>query len=199
MSGILDLLQGPLGQVITQGVGAQLGTDTSKAQSAMSMAIPMLMGALKKNASDPEKASGLFEALMSKHDGSILDKASDIFGGGFVNEEVVEDGDKILGHVLGEKKEMVAMALSKKAGLDTGSALNMLKMAAPIVMGMLGKQARRNNVSSPTDLTGIIGGMLGGHSEAQNEMSFIEKLLDQDGDGSIMDDLFNMGKKFFGR
>ena len=199
MSGILDLLQGPMGEIIMQGVSSQLGTDSSKAQSAMSMAIPMLMGALKKNASDPNKASGLFEALMDKHDGSILEKASDIFGGGFVNDDVVQDGEKILGHVFGGKKETVAMALSQKAGLDMDSAMNILKMAAPVVMGMLGKQARQNNVSSPTDLTSIIGSMLGGNSSAQSEMSFIEKLLDQDGDGSIVDDLFNMGKKFFGK
>ncbi len=199
MSGIFDLLQGPMGEIIMDGISSQLGTDKSKAQSALSAAIPMLMGALKKNASDPSKASGLFEALMNKHDGSIFEKAADIFGGGFVNDDVVEDGDKILGHVLGEKKEIIAAALSKKAGLDTGSALNILKMAAPMVMGMLGKQARENRVSNPMDLTNIIGTMLGGHSAAQEDMSFVERLLDQDGDGSIIDDLFNMGRKFFGR
>jgi len=199
MSGIMDLLQGPMGQIIMDGVSSQLGTDQSKAQSALQSAIPMLMGALKKNASDPNKASGLFEALMSKHDGSIFDQVADIFGGGFVNEDVVEDGDKILGHVLGEKKEAVAMALSKKHGLDMGSAMNLLKMAAPMVMGMLGKQAREKQVNQPTDLTNIIGDLLGGHSAAQEDMSLVERLLDQDGDGSIIDDLFNMGRKFFGR
>jgi len=188
-----------MGEVIMDGISSQLGTDKSKAQSALSSAIPMLMGALKRNASDPSKASGLFEALMSKHDGSILEQAADIFGGGFVNEEVVEDGDKILGHVLGEKKETIALALSKKHGLDMNSAMNLLKMAAPVVMGMLGKQAREKQVQQPTDLTNIIGSMLGGHSQAREDMSLVERLLDQDGDGSIIDDLFNMGRKFFGR
>ena len=199
MSGIMDLLQGPMGQMVIQGVGSQLGQDNSKTQSALSSAIPMLMGALKKNASNPETASGLLNALNSKHDGSLLDNISDIFGGGNVNEDVIEDGDKILGHVLGEKKEVVAAAISKQNGLDMGSAMNILKMAAPIVMGMLGKQTRQSNVSNPTDLTNIIGNMIGGNQQAERESSFIEKLLDQDGDGSVVDDLFNMGKKFFGR
>jgi len=198
MSGIMDLLQGPMGQMVIQGVGSQLGQDNSKTQSALSSAIPMLMGALKKNASNPDTASGLLNALNSKHDGSLLDNISDIFGGGNVNEDVIEDGDKILGHVLGEKKEVVAAAISKQNGLDMGSAMNILKMAAPIVMGMLGKQTRQSNVSNPTDLTNIIGNMIGGNQQAEQESSFIEKLLDQDGDGSVVDDLFNMGKKFFG-
>jgi len=199
MSGILDLLQGPVGQMIIEGASSQLGQDTNKTQSAMSAAIPMLMGALKKNASDPSAASGLMEALLNKHDGSLLDNVMDIFGGGNVNEEVVEDGDKILGHVLGEKKEVVATALSKQSGIDMGSAMNILKMAAPIVMGMLGKQTREKQVSNPTDLTNIIGSMLGGSKEVEQHSSIIEQLLDADGDGSYIDDLFNMGKKFFGR
>ncbi len=199
MSGILDLLQGPMGQMIIEGASSQLGQDTGKTQSAMSAAIPMLMGALKKNATNPDAASGLLEALTGKHDGSILDKVSDIFGGGYVNEDVVEDGDKILGHVLGEKKEVVAAALSKQNGIDMGSAMDLLKMAAPIVMGMLGKQAKEKQVSNPTDLTNIIGDMLGGNKETEQHSSFIEQILDADGDGSIVDDLFNMGKKFFGR
>ncbi len=198
MSGILDLLQGPMGQMIIQGASAQLGQDSNKTQSAIQSAIPMLMGALKKNASNPDTASGLMNALQ-KHDGSILDNVMDIFGGGNVNEEVIQDGDKILGHVLGEKKEMVATAIAKQNGLDMGSALNILKMAAPIVMGMLGKQTRNTQVSNPTDLTNIIGNMIGGNKEAEQHTSFIEKILDADGDGSIIDDLFNMGKGFFGR
>ncbi len=198
MSGIMDLLQGPMGQMIINGVGSQLGQDSQKTQSALSSAIPMLMGALKKQAANPDAASGLMNALQNKHDGSILDNITDIFGGGNVNEDVVQDGDKILGHVLGEKKEVVAAALSKQNGIDMSSAMNILKMAAPVVMGMLGKQTRQANVSNPTDLTNIIGNMIGGHQQAAQESSFIEKLLDQDGDGSVVDDLFNMGKKFFG-
>jgi hypothetical protein len=198
MSGIFDLLQGPMGQMIMQGAGSQLGLDSNKTQSAMSAAIPMLMGALKKQASNPETASGLFNAIQSKHDGSLLDNVMDIFGGGNVNADVVEDGDKILGHVLGEKKEVVAMALSKQNGLDMNSAMSILQMAAPIVMNMLGKQTKQTQVSNPTDLTNIIGNMIGGNQETEQQSSFIENLLDQDGDGSVVDDLFNMGKKFFG-
>jgi len=199
MSGILDLLQGPMGKMIIQGASSQLGQDTHKTQSALQAAIPMLMGALRKNASDPSKASGLLEAITSKHDGSILDNVMDIFGGGNVNKDVIEDGDKILGHVLGDKKVVVAEAIGKKQGLDMGSAMNILKMAAPIVMGMIGRQAREKRVSNPTDLSNIIGSLMGGNQQAQHSQNMIERLIDSDGDGSIIDDLFNMGKNFFGR
>lgn len=196
---LMDLLQGPIGRTLLEGMSARTGQDQSTTQSALQAAIPMLMGALKKNASDPDKASGLMDALMNKHNGGLLDQITDIFGGGSVNEDVVEDGDKILGHVLGDKKEMVAAALSKQTNMDTSSAMDILKMAAPVVMNMIGKQAAQSNVSDHSGLAGIIGNMLGGSDDATQHSSLIERLLDADNDGSIVDDLFNMGRKFFGR
>ena len=58
-------------------------------------------------------------------------------------------------------------------------------------MGVLGKQASQNNVSSTNDLGGLLGGLLGGN-ETKNEQSFLEKILDADGDGSIIDDVAGM-------
>ena len=127
---------------------------------------------------------------MNKHDGSILDNLGGLFSGG-VNEDVKNDGDKILGHVLGSKKQGVEKIIGEKSGLDAGSVGNILKVAAPILMGVLGKQARQSNVSTPNDLGGLLGGLLGG-SSAQKEQSFLEKILDADGDGSVIDDVAGM-------
>ena len=145
---------------------------------------------MERNASSPQGAEGLLNALNSKHDGSILDNLGGLFGGG-VDENVKTDGDKILGHVLGQKRQGVESLIGQKAGIDAGSVNNILKVAAPILMGVLGKQARQNNVSSQNDLGGLIGGLLGG-SSAKKEQSFLESILDADGDGSIVDDVAGM-------
>ena len=129
-------------------------------------------------------------ALSNKHDGSILDNLSGLFGGG-VDANVKADGDKILGHVLGAKQQGVQQVIGQKAGLDAGSVGNILKVAAPLLMGVLGKQAKQNNVSSQGDISGLLGGLLGGNSTA-NEQSFLEKILDADGDGSVIDDVAGM-------
>lgn len=190
MAGILDLLNSDLGKTIINGVSGSTGADQSKTSSVLTMALPVLMKAMERNASTPQGAEGLLGALNSKHDGSILDNLGGLFSGG-VNEDVVNDGDKILGHVLGAKKDGVQQVLSQKSGLDAGSVENILKVAAPILMGVLGKQARQSNVSSPNDLNGLLGGLLGGN-EAKEEQSFLEKILDADGDGSVVDDVAGM-------
>jgi len=190
MSGILDLLNSDLGKTIISGVSGSTGTDQNKTSSVLTMALPVLMKAMERNASTPEGAQGLMGALSSNHDGSILDNLGGLFGGG-VDDTVKTDGAKILSHVLGQKQNGVQQVIGQKAGLDAGSVGDILKVAAPILMGVLGKQSRQSNVSNPNELTGLLGGLLGGN-ETQNEQSFLEKILDADGDGSVIDDVAGM-------
>ena len=196
MSGILDLLNSDMGRQLVSGMSSQLGQDQSKTANALTSALPLILGAMNRNASSENGAAGLLNALSSKHDGSILDQIGDVFGNPNKAEEVMQDGDGILNHVFGAKKENVAQAIGQSTGLDMGSAAKMLKMAAPFLMGYLGKQTRQNNVNSPSAISGLLGGLMGQHD--QKEQSIIEKFLDSDGDGSIVDDVASIGMKFLG-
>ncbi|KAA5821963.1 DUF937 domain-containing protein [Algibacter amylolyticus] len=190
MAGILDLLNSDLGKTIISGVAGSTGNDSSKTSSVLTMALPVLMKAMERNASTPEGAAGLMGALQGKHDGSILNNLGGLFGGG-VDDNVKQDGEKILGHVLGAKQQGVEKIIGEKSGLDAGSVANILKVAAPILMGVLGNQAKQQNVSASNGIGDLLGGMLGG-SAATQEQSFLEKILDADGDGSVIDDVAGM-------
>lgn len=190
MSGILDLLNSDLGKTIVSGVSGQTGQSTDKTGNLLSMAMPVLMQAMRRNAATPQGADGLLGALNGKHDGSILDNLGDLFNGG-VNQNVMDDGGKILGHVLGGSQQNVTNALSSKSGIDAGSVAQILKVAAPILMGVLGKQQRQQQVSNQNGLEGLLGGLLKGNSP-QQEQSFLESILDADGDGSVIDDVAGM-------
>ncbi len=190
MSGILDLLNSDLGKTIISGVAGQTGQNKSKTGSVLTMALPVLMQAMKNNTSTAKGAEGLLGALNSKHDGSILDNLSGLFSEG-VDNHVLDDGGKILGHVLGNKQQNVERVLSQKSGMETGSVAQILKVAAPLLMGFLGKQAQQQQVNSSSGIEGLLGGMLGGNSP-QQEQSFLESMRDADGDGSIIDDVAGM-------
>ncbi|MDG1728696.1 MAG: DUF937 domain-containing protein [Algibacter sp.] len=190
MAGILDLLSSDLGKTIISGVAGSTGNDTNKTSSVLTMALPVLMKAMQRNASTPQGAEGLMGAIQGKHDGRILDNLGGLFGGG-VEDNVKQDGEKILGHVLGAKQHGVEKILGEKSGLDAGSVANILKVATPILMGVLGNQAKQQNVSSSNAIGDLLGGMLGGNS-AEKEQSFLESILDADGDGSVIDDVAGM-------
>ncbi|WNW02246.1 DUF937 domain-containing protein [Tenacibaculum sp. HL-MS23] len=189
MAGILDLLNSDLGKSIISGVAGSTGQDTNKTSSVLTMALPVLMKAMQRNTATQQGAEGLMGAL-NKHDGSILDNLGGLFNGG-VNADVLQDGGNILKHVLGNKQQGVEKIIGQKAGIDAESVANILKTAAPILMGVLGKQSRQDNVNKSSDLGGLLGGLLGG-SSADKEQSFLEQILDADGDGSIVDDIAGM-------
>lgn len=189
MSGLLDLLSGPMGKQLISGVAGQTGQPEDKTADVLSMAMPLLLGAMKKNTSDPKNAAGLINALSSKHNGSILDNLGGLFEGG-VNNDVINDGAGILGHVLGNKQSNVENAISQKSGVDAGSVAQILKIAAPIVMGFLGRQKAQGNVNDANGLSSLLGSMLGG--QPQQNQSLITSLLDADGDGSVLDDVADM-------
>lgn len=196
MSGLLDLLSSPMGQQLISGVAGQTGQPESKTSEVLSMAMPLLLGAMKKNVSSPQGAEGLMSALSSKHDGGLLDDLGGLFGGG-VDQSVMNDGAGILGHVFEGKQANVENALSQKSGLDAGTVAEILKIAAPLVMAYLGKQKAQSNVNDANGLNSLLGSMLGG--QPQQNQSLITTLLDADGDGSVLDDVAGMvmgtGKK----
>lgn len=191
MSGIIDLLGSDLGKTLINGASQQFGQDKEKTTSALSAAMPLILGAMKKNASTEQGAAGLMNALSnSKHDGNILNNLGSIMGGDSVDSSTLSDGAGIIGHLFGGKEQNVATAVSKSSGMDLGSAMNLLKVAAPFVMGFLGKQKREQNITSNNGIGDLLGGLLGG--DGNNEQSLVTSLLDSDGDGSVIDDIAGM-------
>ncbi len=190
MAGILDLLTSNMGKSIVSGVAGSTGQSADNTKNVLTMAMPVLTKAMQRNAATTSGAEGLMGALANKHNGGILDNLGDLFEGG-VNEDVLQDGSKILNHVLGSKQQGVEQIIGQKAGVDSGSVATILQTAAPLLMGMLGKQTRDQGINSSGDLTNMLGGLLGGNS-TQNEQNFLDQILDADGDGSVIDDVAGM-------
>ncbi len=188
MSGILDLITGPMGQQLISSVAGATGQDTNKTSSVLSMGLPVLMKAMQGNASTPEGAQGLMGAL-TKHSG-LMDNLGGLLGGG-IDNSVKEDGGKVLNHILGDKQQGIMEVIGQKVGIDAGTVGSILQTAAPMLLGFLGKQTQESGVSDANGLTSMLGGLLGG-SSAVGDQSFIEKMLDSDGDGSVIDDVAGM-------
>jgi len=155
--------------------------------------VPLLLSALSRNAQRPGGAEALSAALERDHDGSVLDNLQ-----GFLGNYQESNGAGILGHVLGEKRPAVESALGQSTGLDSGQIGRVLEMAAPIVMGLLGRQQRRQGL----DAQGLAGLLMNENQHIQRRapeaQGLLSQLLDQDGDGSVADDLGKMGMGLLG-
>ncbi len=196
MSGILDLLNGPIGQQIISGVSQQSGQSADKTSGLLQMALPVLMGAMKKQVTTQDGNDSLLGAI-NQDQGGILDNLEGLFSGG-VSQDVQNQGDNILSQVLGGNRSSVENALSQKSGIDIGSVGNILKVAGPILMGVLGKESTQRGVTDANGIGNLLGGLMGGASQNSGASSILTSILDADGDGSIIDDVANIalgGKK----
>ncbi len=192
MSFLSNLLTGIVGQQLVSGLSKQTGAESSKVASVIAMAAPFILSQMSKNAQSKSGADSLSKAL-DKHSGSVLDDIS-----GLLNSPNMADGLGILGHVFGNKQNHVAQNISKQSGVSAGNVMQILATLAPIIMAFLGKQKQQNNLDS-NGVSSLLGGLLGGvQQDHKSEMSFIEKILDQDNDGNVADDVMDLGSKLLG-
>ncbi len=191
------LVQQILGQLAGDGlsnISRRIGADEKATGSALSTVLPLLITALAKNSSEPAGASSLHKALQKDHDGSILEDL-----GGFLSNPQAANGAGILGHILGGRQQTVTRSLSKGTGLDGEQVAQLLQIAAPLVMGLLGRQLQKKGLDSDT-LTTFLGGQQKKEQKADPGLAgALGTLLDADKDGSAVDDVVDIVGKMLSR
>ncbi|MCE5205839.1 MAG: DUF937 domain-containing protein [Porphyromonadaceae bacterium] len=188
---ISDLLNSTMGQSIVRSVAGQLGIDEKEASGAVNVAIPAILAGMTKNAQSQDGAASLNSALESKHDGSLLDNLSGMLQGN--TQELLSDGDGILGHVFGNKRAAIEQGIAQKSGISANKIGPLLSILAPIVMAYLGKEKRQTNTGTG-GLGGLLGGILDGAAQQKGSsggglMDMLGGMLDKDGDGNPLNDL----------
>jgi hypothetical protein len=191
---LLDMLQQRLGGQAVDQISRKIGADPGTTGNAIDAALPLLLTAVARNASQGHQAQALDTAISQDHDGSILDDVP-----GYLNQAQSGPGAGILRHVLGGRQQSVQTGLSQATGLDAGKAGQLLTMLAPLVMGALGKTKRENQLDSNGLSTMLTGEHERLKESAPGVMGALGRFLDQDNDGSVMDDVGGMLGKAFGR
>lgn len=180
-----------------QQVSQQLGIDQNQASGAIGAALPLLLGAMGRNAQEPQGAQALLGALQRDHApassggfdlGSLL---GSVLGGGGGN---ATNGAGILGHVFGGNTDRATQGLSQATGLDSSKTRQLLAILAPIVMSYLAQ--RFANGGNPNQLSQA----LGQEAQSANSGGLLTSVLDQDGDGQLgVGDLLKLGGGLFGK
>jgi hypothetical protein len=203
MFGLDQLLGQQQGDEALQQISNQVGAEPSMVNSAIQMALPAILNGLANNASSQQGAESLSGAL-DQHDGSVLGNLGGLGSLIFGQQQQAAppppqyNAGGILGHIFGNNQGQVAQQVSNQSGLGTGQVAQILMMLAPIVMGYLGQQKQSQGLDAG-GLGGLLGGLVGGQQQQQGSGNFMldmaSKMLDQDGDGSVLDDIASMAFK----
>jgi hypothetical protein len=177
-----DLIGGlleSLGPRAMKNLANPIGSEPDQTAAAVQAALPILLGALARNAQDPDGAAALHQAIEQDHSQlDIADVLGSVSAGG-------GDGEAILRHVLGPRQSAAAEGVSQFAGIGRGQALQLLKMLAPLVLTYLARRSRGGGMN-PAGLGALLGqqqqqlsaqGGLGGQ--------LMNAVLDRDHDGDV--------------
>ncbi len=151
MSGLVDNVMSNLGDDQVNAIAAKLGTDPAQARNAIEHALPLIVGGMAQNASTPQGASALNDAL-GAHAGADI---SSVLSSALSDGAASGAGGAILGHIFGGNQAAASQGLGQATGLGQQNAGQLLSILAPMVMGALANHAQGQGLNA-----GGLGGML---------------------------------------
>jgi len=197
MTNVLEILQGKMGDDFLEQLTDQIGaSNKQQTEAAVSGITTMLLAGLNKNAQNESGANSLLSAIDRDHDGSILDDVAGFVLGNRQTENAnMLNGLGIIRHVLGSRQSEVASTLGNATGLSKSQIVSLMITLAPVVLGALGKAKSQQNLNAG-GLADLLSGTVRSQVNQKQEYGLLNRLLDADGDGSILDDIAGLGAKF---
>ncbi len=189
-----SLLSGMLSKMGDKGIekiAQSAGLDSETAKKILSQAGPLLTSKMADNVKSTEGLSSLDSALKD-HDESIFDHIDDL-----VNPDIDTKGAGILGHILGSKTDDIVTAMADGNNTDTSSTKKILEMAAPLILGQLGSTKNTGGLDASSIFDILQDEKKKIESSEDNILLNLgKKFLDKDGDGSVVDDVMDIAKRF---
>ena len=166
MPGFIDEFMKSMGPEVSRQMAKSLGFSKKSAAQIIPQIAPLILGGLQKQKTNNGGEKRVDHILNKYGSANVL---NDI-GGLFSQKAHDSKADPQLGGLLGKSGVQATSMLQNKFGIDAGTAAKIIPMLAPVVLGFLTKKRDAEGLGS----------------------SGIASLLDQDGDGSILDDVAGM-------
>jgi len=163
MGNFIEDFMGSLGGEVSKQISSTLNLDQKQVSQMIPQVAPLILGGLKKQ-KDEHGGEARVDHILNKYgSASVLDNLGDLFS----NKASDNNPDPDLGGLLAGSGNQAANLLSQNFNLDAGTATKLIPMLAPVILGFLTKKRDQDGLGS----------------------SGISSLIDQDGDGSILDDV----------
>ena len=177
MAGLVDMIVN--NPDIVQSIAEKEGISIGDAGTIIGQLAPILMGATKKNLQSDSDSDVILKHISDSQFPEMVDKPEEAVQRGDFNDL----GNIILGQMTGSKENSrkVAKHVEQKTGMNLDVIKSILPMLAPFIIGTLGKMA--GPTISKQDHSAQGGGGL---------EDILIGMMDQDHDGSVIDDIGGM-------
>ncbi len=174
-----------LGNKSVHAIGEKTGVNDEKVQEVLTVAFPLLVEKMQSNAADAEGAASLSAALEAHSHDNISDPVA------FLKNADMEDGAKIICHVLGKDTRKVQTSMARSSGLKNSQISSILSMAAPLLLSAVGGETSSQNASG-SQLGSVLGGILGSGSSSGSGNGLLGSLLGGSG-SSLLNTMLGSG------
>ena len=174
---ILKLLLGNSSGMI-DAMSQKSGLAANDVEAVVSKIAPIFMQRANENFKSDADSSNFLDMIRRSNLDDMADAPQNIS---------VAEGNELLGVLTGSKENSRALAsdVGSQLGISADSIKTLLPMIAPMIAGMLNNQLKASNLQ--------------GSADSGSMMSMLTQFLDQNKDGSIMDDIFRIAGDFFGK
>ena len=174
---ILKLLLGNSGGMI-DAMSQKSGLAANDVEAVVSKIAPIFIQRANENFKSDADSSNFLDMIRRSNLDEMTDAPQNIS---------VAEGNELLGVLTGSKENSRALAsdVGSQLGISADSIKTLLPMIAPMIAGMLNNQLKASNLQD----SAYSGSM----------MSMLTQFLDQNKDGSIVDDIFRIAGDFFGK
>lgn len=149
---LLNLLKYQLGSNLTGQLSNFLKEKPELVQSALDATLPSVLSVFVRKAADKTGANDIMDTIkLGNHDGSMLNYLTGLFSGGSSTNSLMSSGDVLANKFLGNKKSVLVDAIMNYSGIKKDAAASLVKMAMPLVLGVIGKQVKNQNM----DVSGL--------------------------------------------
>lgn len=163
MSDFVQELLSEYAPTVGKHISSRLDIDERATQQIMSALTPMILSGLKQQ-KDTRGGVKRVDHILGKYGSS--DVLNDLEG--LIDQKAAEDNrDANLGGLLGKSGDTIASSLGDKLGIDSDLVRQIIPILSPIILGAITKKRDTQTVGS----------------------AGIASMLDQDGDGKILDDV----------
>jgi OOP family OmpA-OmpF porin len=141
MASLLDQARNAVSPDVVRTVSGIIGATPSTTGAGFATAIPTLLAGIVTTASTPAGAHWV-RSLISDggYGGGTLDKLLGMLTGGRATERLMTSGRQLLASLFGSKQQDVTDTIARSANLSGPAARNLMCVAAPVVMGVLGRE-----------------------------------------------------------
>ena len=174
---ILKLLLGSSGGMI-DAMSQKSGLAANDVEAVVSKIAPIFMQKANENFKSDADSSNFLEMIRRSNLDEMADAPQNIS---------VAEGNELLGVLTGSKENSNALAsdIGSQLDISADSIKTLLPMIAPMIAGMLNNQLKASNLQ--------------GSADSGSMMSMLTQFLDQNKDGSIVDDIFRIAGNFLGK